>query len=71
MALLSTGTDPRTSLERPVSRFLEASYPTIDASTPVDALFSLFNFVQAVLVTSGDRMAGIITKIDMLSAEVR
>jgi len=71
VALLSTEADPRTSLERPVSRFLEASYPTVDVSTPVDALFSLFNIVQAVLVTSGDRMAGIITKIDMLSAEVR
>lgn len=71
VSLLSAATDPRASLERPVSRFLEPSYPTVDASTPVDALFSLFNFVQAVLVTSGDRLSGIITKIDMLSAEVR
>jgi len=71
VSVLSAGTDPRASLSRPVSRFLEANYPTVDASTPVDALFSLFNFVQAVLVMSGERVAGIITKIDMLSAEVR
>lgn len=71
VSLLSAGADPRASLSGPVSRFLEASYPTVDAGTPVDALFSLFNFVQAVLVMSGDRVAGIVTKIDMLSAEVR
>ena len=69
--VLSAGADPKNSLSKPVSRFLEASYPTVDAGTPVDALYSLFNFVQAVLVTSGDRPVGIITKIDMLSAEVR
>jgi len=71
VSLLSAGADPRTSLDRPVSRFLEASYPTVDANTPVDALFSLFHFVPAVLVTSGERVMGIVTKIDMLSAEVR
>jgi len=71
VSLLSAGTDPKSSLTKPVSRFLEASYPTVDAGTPVDALYSLFNFVQAVLVTSGDKLIGIITKIDMLSAEVR
>jgi len=71
VTLLSAGADPKTSLGRPVSRFLQPSYPTVDASTPVDALYSLFNFVQAILVMSGDKVAGIITKIDMLSAEVR
>jgi len=71
VSLLSVGGDPKASLGRPVSKFLEPSYPTVDAGTPVDALFSLFGFVQAVLVMSGDRLAGIITKIDMLSAEVR
>lgn len=71
VSLLSTGGDPKSSLDKPVSKFLEPSYPTVDAGTPVDALYSLFNFVQAVLVMSGDRLAGIITKIDMLSAEVR
>lgn len=71
VSLLSTGVDPKASLSRPVSRFLEPNYPTVDAGTPVDALYSLFNFVQAVLVVSGDKLAGIITKIDMLSSEVR
>jgi predicted transcriptional regulator len=71
VSLLSVGADPKASLSRPVSKFLEPSYPIVDAGTPVDALFSLFNFFQAVLVMSGERLAGIITKIDMLSAEVR
>jgi len=67
VSLLSTGADPRTSMSRPVSRFLEPGYPTVDAGTPIDALYSLFNFVPAVLVTSGERVAGIVTKIDMIS----
>ena len=71
VALLSAGADPRTSLSKPVSRFLEPGYPMVDAGTPVDALYSLFNFVQAVLVSSGEKLVGIVTKIDMLSAEVR
>jgi predicted transcriptional regulator len=70
VSLLSTGADPRESMSRPVSRFLEPGYPTVDAETPVDALYSLFNFFPAVLVGSRERVAGIVTKIDMI-AEVR
>jgi predicted transcriptional regulator len=70
VSLLSAGADPKTSLNRPVSRFIEPGYPTVDASTPIDALYSLFNFVPAVLVISGEKVCGIVTKIDMIS-EVR
>ena len=42
----------------------------VSADTPVEALFSLFKFVPAVLVATGDKVEGVITKIDMLSAEV-
>ncbi len=70
VSLLSSG-DPKASLDRQVSRFMEPSYPSVDAGTPIDALFSLFNFVPAVLVTTGERVAGIVTKIDMIWAEVR
>lgn len=71
VSLLSNGADPRASLAKPVSKYMEPSYPTVDAGTPLDALYSLFNFVPAVLVTSGEKIEGIITKIDMISAEVK
>jgi len=69
--LLSTLEDPRTILDRPVSSFAQPSFPIVSGDTPVEALFSLFKFVPAVLVAAGDRVEGIITKIDMLSAEVK
>ena len=71
VSLLSNGADPQASLSRAVSKFMEPSYPTVDGGTPLEALYSLFNFVPAVLVTSGEKIEGIITKIDMISAEVR
>ncbi len=71
VSLLSEGADPKASLARPVSRFMEPSYPTVDAATPIDALYSLFNFVPAVLVVSGEKVGGIVTKIDMISAAVK
>lgn len=69
--ILSNGADPKVALGRPVAKNLEPGYPTVDAATPIEALYSLFNFVPAVLVTSGERVEGIITKIDMISAEMK
>src|SRR5271157_5329085 len=68
VSLLSNSDDTKITLAKPVSRFLEASFPTVDANTPLDALYSLFNFVPAVLVTSGEKVEGIVTKIDLISA---
>jgi predicted transcriptional regulator len=58
-------------MTRPVSAFMQPSFPIVSVDTPVEALFSLFKFVPAVLVGAGDKPEGIITKIDMLSAEAR
>ncbi len=71
VSLLSGASDSKASLGKPISRFIEPAYPTVDAATPIDALLSLFNFVPAVLVMSGDKVGGIVTKIDMIWAEVR
>jgi predicted transcriptional regulator len=68
--LLSTLDDPRSILTKPISGFLQPIFPIVSADTPVEALFSLFKFVPAILVATGDKVEGIITKIDMLSAEV-
>lgn len=71
VSLLSSGADPQVSLGKAVSKYLEPGYPTVDARTPIEALYSLFNFVPAVLVTSGEKIEGIVTKIDMISAEMK
>lgn len=42
---------------------MEASFPTVDVGTPLDALYSLFSFIPAV--------EGIITKIDIISARTK
>jgi predicted transcriptional regulator len=68
--LLSTVDDPRSILSKPVSSYIQPTFPVVSADTPVEALFSLFKFVPAVLVATGDKVEGVITKIDMLSAEV-
>jgi len=68
VSVLSDPKESKVALEKPVHRFMDASFPMVDAETPLDALYSLFNFVPAVLVMSGDRVEGIVTKIDLISA---
>jgi predicted transcriptional regulator len=70
VALLSGMEDPRGLLSKPVSSIMQPSFPIVSTDTPIEALFSLFKFVPAVLVATGEKVEGIITKIDMLSAEV-
>jgi predicted transcriptional regulator len=71
VGILEGAEDPASIMTRPVSAFMQPNFPIVSADTPVEALFSLFKFVSAVLVGAGDRPEGIITKIDMLSAEAR
>lgn len=71
VALLSNSEDPTSIMNKAVSSFMQPSFPVVSMDTPIEALFSLFKFVPAVLVASGDKVEGVITKIDMISAEVR
>jgi len=71
VTILEGAEDPASIMARPVSAFMQPSFPIVSKDTPVEALFSLFKFVSAVLVGAGDKPEGIITKIDMLSAEAR
>ena len=68
VSILSNSDDSKIALGKPVSTFMEAAFPMVDIETPLDALYSLFSFVPAVLVTSGDRVEGIVTKIDLIAA---
>jgi predicted transcriptional regulator len=70
VTLLSGVEDTRALLSKSISTVVQPSFPVVSVDTPIEALFSLFKFVPAVLVASGEKVEGIITKIDMLSAEV-
>ena len=69
MGLMLAATDPKDLLARRVGDHVLPVFAVVGEDTPVDALFSLFRYIPAVLVGSGDRVEGIITKIDLLVEE--
>lgn len=68
MGLLSESADPKELLNQRVRDHILPVFAVVGRDTPVEALFSLFRYLPAVLVTSGERVEGIITKIDLLAA---
>ncbi len=69
MELLAEARNPATVLACLVRPFMGPAFPVVSPDTPIEALFSLFNHVPAVIVSSADRMEGVIAKIDLLAAE--
>ncbi len=69
LELLAEANNTSQLLARPVSRFMKPALPIVNEETQIEALFSLFNYVPAVLVSSADKVEGVITKIDLLAAE--
>ena len=67
MDLLSAAQDPQKVLDEEVGGHVLPVFAVVGRDTPVDALFSLFRYMPAVLVGSGDKVEGIITKIDLLA----
>jgi predicted transcriptional regulator len=68
VTLLSEAQDPRKLLNNKVGNHILPVFAVVGKDTPVEALYSLFRYLPAVLVESGDRVEGIITKIDLLTA---
>jgi predicted transcriptional regulator len=68
MSLLSGANDPGEVLNHRVRDHILPVFAVVGRDTPVEALFSLFRYLPAVLVTSGEKVVGIITKIDLLAA---
>jgi len=68
VTLLSEAQDPRKLLEERVGNHIQPVFALVGRDTPVEALFSLFRYLPAVLVETGDRVEGIITKIDLLAS---
>jgi len=68
LGILSTTEDPAKVLNQRVGDHVQPVFAAVGKDTPVEALFSLFGYLSAVLVVSGEEVIGIITKIDMLDA---
>ena len=68
VTLLSGADDPAKLLDERVANHIQPIFAIVGRDTPVEALYSLFRFLPAVLVVSGERTEGIITKIDLLTA---
>jgi predicted transcriptional regulator len=66
--LLATAPDPAKVLNQLVRDHVQPVFAVVGKDTPLEALFSLFGYLPAVLVVSGEKVLGIITKIDMLTA---
>jgi len=66
--LLVTATNPAEVLKKPVRDHIQPVFAVVGRDTPVEALFSLFGYLPAVVVVSGESVLGIITKIDMLAS---
>lgn len=58
--------DPRALSGLPVEEVMEAAFPTVDAKSPVKAASLLLQYSPAVLVMDKGRVAGIVTKADLL-----
>ena len=66
--LLATAPDPAEVLNQKVRDHIQPVFASVGKDTPVEALFSLFGYLPAVMVISEEKVLGIITKIDMLTA---
>jgi predicted transcriptional regulator len=68
MDLLTAAPDARKVLEERVKGHIQPVFAVVGRDTPVDALFSLFKHLPAVLVEGDNRIEGIVTKIDLMTA---
>lgn len=68
LTLLSAAIKPGQVLDQRVKDHILPAFPVVGKDAPVEALFSLFRYLPAVLVASGEKVEGIITKIDLLAA---
>lgn len=66
--LLSEAGDPSRLLDDKVGSHSLPIFAVVGRETPVEALYSLFRYLPAVLVETGEKVEGIITKIDLLTS---
>lgn len=68
MALMLASPSGKDVLEQKVGDHVLPVFAAVGKDTPVEALYSLFRYMPAVLVVAGEKVEGIITKIDLLAS---
>ncbi|HEY8379002.1 MAG TPA: CBS domain-containing protein, partial [Nannocystis sp.] len=53
-------------LDEPLADLVNSDYATVTPHTRIQLLRSIFNDAKVVLVTEGDRLLGLLTKIDLI-----
>ncbi len=66
LKLLSESGNPEEVFRKEVKEAMDEPFPTISERSPVEVLYPLLEFFQAVLVVSNGRPVGIVTKADLL-----
>ena len=69
MILVAESAEQAKVLDNRVGDHTLPTFAMVGRDTPVEAMISLFRFLPAILVASGEEVVGIITKIDLLAGE--
>lgn len=69
LRLLEDMKDPHSVFNKRVRDVMEDSFPVVSEDTPIDLLYSVMDFFQAVLVSKREKVRGIITKADLLKLD--
>ena len=67
--MMAQGIDPKDVHRKLVENVMEDAYPTVNEETPVELLYPMLDFFQAILVTRKDKVVGIIAKSDLLKLD--
>lgn len=68
MALMLAAPDAKECMEQKVGDHVLPVFAAVGQDTPAEALYSLFRYMPSVLVVAGEKVEGIITKIDLLAS---
>ncbi len=69
LRLLEDSDDPHVVFNKKVKDVMEDSFPLVGEDTPIELLYSVMDFYQAVLVSKREKVKGIITKADLLKLD--
>ena len=69
LRLLEDASDPQNIFDKKVKIVMEDSFPVVSEDTPIELLYSVFDFFQAALVSKREKVVGIITKADLLNID--
>ena len=69
LKILSVGGDISSMFKQQIKMVMDEPFPTVAENAPVDILYSILNFAQAIIVIKKGKMIGIVTKADLLKVE--